>query len=276
MLLEAGAARALGETQGSRLRFVEAPKADSAWAGRRLLLLDDQPAFELSFWCGTCPCLFQRLEGANSTFSGDDRDGPVSANAHGINDQVVNQFGSLLPYGQYVPLLIEVTPRLVHPADPADYFTNEQVATWGVNGFWGLPEYPRTPYYRTYQTRVDADAHLFEFVVPMVPPSWNDRDRVAAYSADLTRGVTPTAVAVATLDVCAPAVDHGRDYYAHWMLTHFLLDGHHKTQAAADTGRPLLLLSLLSTDAGLGTARQVAQVLDIRAADQQSRHPNDE
>lgn len=133
-----------------------------------------------------------------------------------------------------MPVLLEIIPRLVHPADPADYFSHEQVATWSL----GLPEYPRAPYYRTCQTAVHTDAHLYEFVVPMVPPSWNDQARLAAYAADLIRGATPTAVAVAILDVCAPAVDHGRDYYTHWMLTHFLLDGHHHRMQARCRHRP--------------------------------------
>lgn len=154
VLLDAGAPRTLGDTEGSRLRFVEASKADGAWAGRRLLLLDDQPAFELSYWCGTCPCLFQRLEGANSTLSTDDGDNLASAGPPSIDDLVVARFGSLVPHGQYAPVLLEITPRLVHPAEPADYFSHEQVATWGINGFWGLPEYPHTPYYRSYQTAV--------------------------------------------------------------------------------------------------------------------------
>src|SRR3712207_8981309 len=62
-------------------------------------------------------------------------------------------------------------------------------------------------------------------VVPMVPPTWNDAARVEEYAERLQASSTPTAVAVSTLDVCAPAVDHGTDYYAHWGLTHFLLDG---------------------------------------------------
>jgi hypothetical protein len=127
----------------------------------------------------------------------------------------------------------------------------EQVTTWGLDAFWGLPHYPRTPYYRTYKAPVGADAHLYEFVAPMVPPSWNDRQRVSLYAASLAAGATPTAVAVSILDVCAPAVDHGVDYHAHWALTHFLLDGHHKIHAAAEAARPLQLLSLLSLDASL-------------------------
>ena len=71
------------------------------------------------------------------------------------------------------------------PMKPGDYFADEQVATWNVERFWGLPQYPQTPYYRTFETAVSRDAHLYEFVVPMVPPNWNDLARVAAMANQL-------------------------------------------------------------------------------------------
>ncbi|HCT75354.1 MAG TPA: hypothetical protein DGG94_07120 [Micromonosporaceae bacterium] len=273
MLLAAGPARVVGAASEFRLRFGEGPKIpESEWTGRRLLWLDDKPAFELSFWCGTCPFLFRRLEGAASTCSIADVGGRLADGLQDIDDDVVDQFGSLLPRGEYLPLLLRIEPRLVRPAQPGDYFVEEQVATWGLNSFWGLPEYPHNPYYRTYETVIDADAHLFEFVVPMVPPSWNDRQRVASYVSELADVATSTAVAVSILDVCEPAVDHGAVYFAHWALTHFLLDGHHKMQAAADSGRPLQLLSLLSIDAGLSSSDQVARIPSLRMAAPTRRH----
>ena len=272
MLLAVGTPRIVGKAIEPRLRFVEQTKPDGAWAGRRLLTVDDVPAFELSFWCGTCQFLFERLQGATTTFSPNDTD-RLTTGPGGLDDEVISRFGSLLPEGQYRPLLLQVEPRLIHPSKSGDYFAEEQVATWGLESFWGLPAYPRTPHYRTYETAVDADAHLYEFVVPMVPPSWNVRDRVAAYAAELAGGATPTAVAVSILDVCTPAVERGADCYTHWALTHFLLDGHHKMQAAAETGRSVRLLSLLAADAGLAEAAQVAELPTLRATTPQTRSP---
>lgn len=117
------------------------------------------------------------------------------------------------------------------------------------------------------------DAHLFEFVVPMVPPSWNEAARVEEHAKRLEASSSPMAVAVSTLDVCAPAVDDGTDHYAHWGLTHFLLDGHHKLQAAAESGRPLRLLSLLSIDASLATAEEVGRVPELRSRTRAGREP---
>jgi hypothetical protein len=160
--------------------------------------------------------------------------------------------------------LIKVAPRPVTPSRAGDYFCEEQVATWGVDSCWGLPHYPSTPYYRTFETAVNAEAHLFEFIVPMLPPSWNDAARVAQYATRLRSSDRPTAVAVASLDVCQPATFHASDYFAHWGLTHFLLDGHHKLQAAAESGTAVRLLSLLSLDGSLATRAEIMQLGDLR------------
>ncbi|GGQ85139.1 hypothetical protein [Streptomyces flaveolus] len=62
-------------------------------------------------------------------------------------------------------------PRLVIPEKEGDYFSGAQVTTWGIDQFWGLPQHPHTPYYLTFETAVSSDAHLYELVVPMVPPT---------------------------------------------------------------------------------------------------------
>ena len=266
MVIATGPPRALGTESEPRLRFGEEEKAEGAWAGRRLLLLDEKPAFELSFWCGTCQFLFKREPGANETVSLAGVEARLATGIDHLDEEVISAFAGLLPRGDYVPLLLQVKPRLVRPVEAGDYFAEEQVATWGVEAFWGLPEYPRTPYYRTYETAVNPEAHLFEFVVPMVPPSWNDAKRVQSHRQQLADSSRPTAVAVSTLDVCAPAEDwNSTDYFDHWGLTHFLLDGHHKFQAAADDDRPLQLLSLLSLEASLAPAERVAQVPELRS-----------
>lgn len=239
----------------------------------RQLLLSGNPAFELSLWCGTCPFLFERKDGANSTLSAGI--GQVAVLEQGMTSadvQAVASVASLLAEDEYLPLLLQVTPELVSPLSERDYFSHEQVATWGIDSFWGLPEYPRTVYYRTFETAVDKDEHLYEFVVPMVPPGWNDRARVGHYEALLRAVTTPTAVALSTLDVCQPATDtDASDYYVHWGLTHFLLDGHHKLEAAARLGAPVQLLALVSSGGSLAGAEDLARLPAIRARDAVTR-----
>ena len=69
----------------------------------------------------------------------------------------------------------------MYPAGEGEYFADEQVRTWGTDSFWGLPGYPRTPYYWAGTRPVAKSARVFEFVVPMVPPSWNNPGTVTQY-----------------------------------------------------------------------------------------------
>ncbi len=239
-------------------------------------MLDDRPAFELSFWCGTCSFLFERLEGANEKLSLESQQDLLNSGLDVIDQGVLEAFGELLPRGEYLPLLLELQPRLTYPSDGGDYFSHEQLETWRVDSFWGLPNYPRTPYYRSFQAPVPGgtsrigeptDGHLFEFAVPMVPPSWNDAARVTIYREALGQGTPPTAVAVSLLDICQPAMLEGPEesYYAHWCLTHFLLDGHHKMQAAAETERALRILALVSIDHSLAPRESILRLNTLRA-----------
>ncbi|WP_378742827.1 hypothetical protein [Nocardia brasiliensis] len=267
-MFASGAIRELGsDPRHAVVRFGEEPNPGPAQAAQRVLLVDGQPAFELSYWCGTCPMLFKRREGAHKTLSVASLAERLTAGLDALDESVIAPFAELLPFGRYVPMLLGIDPRLVHPLDPDDYFAHEQVATWGIDSFWGLPNYPQTVYYRTFDAPVSADAHLHEFVVPMVPPTWNDATRVAQYQQQLQTSSTPTAVAVSLLDICQPAMaDESRDdYYIHWSLLHFLLDGHHKLEAAARSHRPLRLLSLLSVDDSLAEQHDIDRLTTVRA-----------
>lgn len=155
----------------------------------------------MSFWCGTCPLVFQRLEGANRTLSADSLTQRLDEGPEVYDEVLAEAVGANLLDGVYLPVLLEIHPQLVYPGQEGDYFCEEQVDTWGIDPFWGVPETPRTPYYRTPSRVVSADALLFEFVVPLVPPSWNDAQRVASYVDLLAQTSMPTCVALSVLDI---------------------------------------------------------------------------
>jgi hypothetical protein len=237
-------------------------------ARNRYLTLDGREAFELSFWCGTCPFLFERKSGANRTLSPEGLTARLNQGLEDVDLDVVAAASELLPEGQYLPVLTEVTPRLVLPGRTGDYFAEEQVRTWGISNFWGLPEYPRTPYYRGAAEPAGEGARLFEFIVPMVPPSWNEPDRVGNYEERMASGQVPACLAVSILDICEPAVagpGAAEPDLVHQGLAHFLLDGHHKMQAAAQASRPVRLLSLLSIDHSLAARDAILAVPAILA-----------
>lgn len=253
VLLAADPVRELG-SPSPRLVFSDLPN-------RRTLSVDGATAFELNWWCGTCPYLFERQPGARTAPSVDGLRDRLDSGLDRVDDDVVTAYGSLLPEGGYLPMLLEATPRRVAPGGVGDFFTAENRVTWGQ------PEAgasPGTEYYRTFETRIDDDAHLYEFVVPMVPPSWNEPATVDEHAERLAKGAAPTAVALTTLDVIDPVwAEAGSDLHTQWCLTHFLLDGHHKIAAAARLGRPMRLLALLSLDNSLADEDQVARLHEL-------------
>lgn len=248
---------------------VPQPAPGAAYSSRRLALRGE-PAFELALWCGTCPAIFQKLSEPEAADLGvvNER---LRTGLDAIDDGVLASYSAVLPASTYRALLLEMTPQLVRHADASDYFTHEQVGTWGAPGYAGAGEDPRTPYYRTFETPVDEHGHLYEFVIPMVPPQWNDRARVAEYAQ--AESGTPTAVAYSLLDIVHPIFDEGTDRHVHWVLMHFLLDGHHKFEAAAAAGRPVRLLSLLDENMGLASPASVDTMVQARGRARVARVP---
>jgi hypothetical protein len=260
----------MGVSEERALVAVPTPKPPrgTAFPPRRLTLRG-VPVFELGLWCGTCPALFQRLSEPEATDLGASNE-RLNAGLGAIENDVLQTYGKILPQSLYTALLVDVTPRLVTPGSEGDYFSHEQVATWGVDPVFGSPETPGTPYYRTFEGPVGPDQHLYEFVVPMVPPDWNDRERVSAY-AERSGTTLPTAVAYSLLDVIQPAMEDGDDYYEHWVLTHFLLDGHHKVQAAATAGRPVRLLCLVDERISIASSDDLAILIEARSKPRRAR-----
>ncbi|HVE80227.1 MAG TPA: hypothetical protein VNA89_15280 [Gemmatimonadaceae bacterium] len=231
----------------------------------RFLTLDGAPAYHLGNICNTCQLLFQRLDGANRTLSADRLGAELGAGRPSLDPSWLRAVGDLLPPGDYLPFYAELPPALVRPGGPGDYFAEEQIATWGVDAFWALPHDPRTEYYRGRRVELPRgrgwNRAIFEFVVPMVPHTWLDVERVTEYRVRAA-GEPPTALALSVLDVKMPATwDQEPAVAEHWCLVHYLLDGHHKTYAAALAGAPVGVLSYLAVGESLAERGDVLEAV---------------
>ncbi|HEX3131350.1 MAG TPA: hypothetical protein VH394_28695, partial [Thermoanaerobaculia bacterium] len=101
-------------------------------------------------------------------------------------------------------------------------------------------------------------------VMPLHDPAQLDRGRVEHWKRQLEAGRNLTAFAVSVLDNQQPAMevrDPTYPYAEQFLLTSCLLDGHHRVQAAAETGAPLRILSLLARDFSLASAEDLETVL---------------
>ena len=134
---------------------------------------EDARAYIIGGACDTCAFLFERQSGANQKVSPTVVRQQFRQGLRTTDSAVVEAVSTLLPGGTYVALLQRVLPRLVYPRLDGDYFAHEQVELWGVDPFFGLPSDPHVPYYRTRSADgVEPRAAFFEFVIPMVPPTW--------------------------------------------------------------------------------------------------------
>ena len=230
----------------------------------RYLRIEGRRAYEVGNGCETCTFWFTRLEGANSNVSVDGIRSRLAEGLQSVMDPAVEEFSRVLSSGKYIVALLDILPRLVGPTDADGYFAREQVDLWGTDGFWGLPHYPHSEYYRFDDREVTPTAKLFEFVIPMYPSTWLKSDTVDSYTAQLGRSELPTAVSLSVLDIKQPAVwTEGTQINTHWCLAHYLLDGHHKLYAAASEGRPVRMVSFVSIDQGVSTEEDVATALGI-------------
>ncbi|HTT22294.1 MAG TPA: hypothetical protein VMG82_25425 [Candidatus Sulfotelmatobacter sp.] len=249
-------------TTNSRIGFAtEGGGAHKIWD--RYLTVDGKRAYHLGNICQTCRFLFERLDGANKSINIDSAVDALASGIRGISDPTVAQLGMGLPSDDYVVCLSETTLQLVLPGQQDDYFVKEQTALWGIDGFWDLPHDPRVPYYRAGEVSLRKGAKLFHFVIPMFPENWLDKKVVSEYVRQIDDGGMPTAVAISLLDVKGPADWEGEiDPTEHWILSHFLIDGHHKVCAARQSGRPVRLLSFISSTHGISTREQIERTVD--------------
>lgn len=221
----------------------------------RYLALRDDPVFEIGNICGTCTYWFRRLPAKAEPVDVEAVQDRLTAGLTGLEAESVGAFAGLLQPGAYIAALFSLTPRCVVPGSEADYFTSEQPADW-KDLQDDEREDPGIPYYRVGDAaasfRDPNDDRFFDFIIPLQPPEALDPARINFFEDRLARGDRPTAVAVSVLDI--------RQYYdslsAHWCLGHYLLDGHHKVEAASRSGRPITLLSFIADGQGISSPEQ--------------------
>jgi hypothetical protein len=237
----------------------------------RHLTLDGRRAYLLTTLCDTCPFLFERSEGANQSVDVAEFAETLRAGLSELDPSVIEAASRAMPDGRYRVALLDVMPKLVWPGEDDDYFTHEQLDLWEIDPFWGLPNSPRVPYFRTADVRVSDHARLFEFVVPMFPPRWGNEEAVADYSERASRGEHPTALSLSILDVRQPADWEGDpEIDQHWCLAHFIADGNHRVYGAAEAGKPARLLSFVSDDWSVASWGEIEEALALLAADNYS------
>ena len=220
----------------------------------RFIFIDGKPAYEIGNICGTCSFYFERLDGANQSIHPTELIQQLNEGLGEIKKNTIEKIAEIIPDGKYEVLMLAVHPQKVDLGKERDYFANEEVDLWGIDGFWGMPHNPKIQYYRGTDQPIKQDEKVFEFIVPIFPQTWLDPVRVDFYKELFQIGKTPTAICLSVLDIKAPPnwmAERKPEYTAHWCLAHYILDGHHKIFAAMELNKPINIVSFLATEQGI-------------------------
>ncbi|MGH7780739.1 MAG: hypothetical protein ACREQR_13020 [Candidatus Binataceae bacterium] len=234
------------------------------------LTVNGRRVFQYGCPCGTCGITFKKVASAVDRVSDAEAAGLLGALDHVPSESALRRLARILPKGAYHLAVIGAPVRLVIPGAPDDYFATDVVRLFGLEPpEYEKPEDPGTPYYRlgshhelavpypggeipvirySYPTRVTKTL-LTQIVMPLQNPATLERDRVEYWKSRSRAGHPLTAFAVSVLDSQSPEVwkgDKDYPYEGQMLLTHCILDGHHRVQAASETGSPVRILSLLA------------------------------
>lgn len=228
----------------------------------RFLTVHGKKTYHIGNICGTCRFFFEELGGISRAKTDNVTITTlVQAMTQGllsIEPSFLEGISPIIPNGEYVVSLIQTKPRLVTPGYDEDYFAHENVWQWGLET-WDLPHYPKIKYYRGIDQQLSEKAEFFEFIVPLYPHRWLNKERIAEFQTMISGGTVPTAICLSVLDVKQA---WNRDV-GHSCLTHYLVDGHHKVMAANLERKPITLLAFIAVKEGISTRADIDRVLSV-------------
>lgn len=230
----------------------------------RFITYDGQPLFHIGNVCGTCSFFFERLENAlDKSIVPGELIARLNSGLTSLDPGLVKDYSVLFPDDTYEVLWLEIFPHLVFPNDKNDYFVNDLWKTWEIEE--GENSQANTEYYRGLDKNILEEDKVFEFFIPLYPSSRLHEKRINFYEEQIKMGHKPTALAVSILDVKSPGFypsmdgkEVKPDFLTHWCLANYLIDGHHKIQAAHRQKKSITLLSYLSRGASW---RQVDELI---------------
>lgn len=233
---------------------------------KRVLYIDNKPAYEMGLCCNTCAYYFERLSHSY----------PIEIDAvkinnilyNGVNIKnisiVVDAFSTLLPTGMYYVGLKSIQPQYVSLFSKDDYFVKESIDFYGLDAFYGVPIYPKTNYYRSKDIMLNETHKLFEFFTPSAPKNWLEDSRINKYIDILNENKYnhPTVVALSVIETRSPAMNNNTAIKKHTYLTHYILDGHHKLMASNLSQKNINILSFIAIDKCQMDKNQVENIGD--------------
>lgn len=242
------------------------------WGGmplwNRALTINGVDTFYVGNVCDTCGFFFEKLIGPNSGLEIDDLRTKLEIGTADPSPEVLSTLAQLMPKSDYTVAILKVLPEHVRPLEREDYFAREDFDYQDdydiIENGPPEPHNPKTEYYRiSGRSGVSiedeyATAKAFDFIIPLIAQQSLDRDRIDYFKDAISRGQTTTVVALSVMDIKGPSFKDR----VHWCLAHYVLDGHHKLAAAAETKSEVTLLAFIALEHGVSSSSHVEKLLD--------------
>ena len=235
------------ENTNSKLSF--GTTGGGAWkVWDRFLLYDNEQLFHIGNICGTCAFFFRQIKTDMTTsYTIENIRAEMNSGINKLNDELIKELSTLMPVGEYEILLLEIRPFMTRFNGDGDYFVEEQSKLWDS---MSESEDKGAFYYRGTDSRINETEKLYEFFIPLYQPNCFDESRIEYYQKLIRNGEKPTALALGVVDskecVYCDLPEDG--IVCHWSFANYLLDGHHKIQAAAREKKPITLISFIAKD----------------------------
>jgi hypothetical protein len=234
----------------------------------RFITYNNQQLFHIGNVCGTCNFFFHKLDiTINEKLAPKLLIQKLNEGITKLDKETVEQYSVLFPNDQYEVLLFEFKPKLVFPGDKNDYFSNDLFKTWENDEIENQEEddddeenyidhkKATIEYYRGQDKPIKDEDKIYEFFIPIFQNSQLDEQRIKYYEDLVEAGQKPTVLALSFLDVKCPCfyptingIEVKPDYFTHWCFANYLIDGHHKIQAAYRKQKSITILTFLAKE----------------------------
>lgn len=234
----------------------------------RFISYDGEQLLHLGNICGTCAFFFHQInEPVKQGISIEETRSLLNAGVLSLDDELIDKLAQLMPIGDYEVSLFQINPYQTKVNGDKDYFKEEQAPLWYGN----MEEHSEDlgegmSYYRGEDKVIDVGTSFYELLVPIYQPNYLDEERVLYYQEQIRAGYKPTVVSLGMFEIREAlrwfAEDDDDTEYHHAYLMHYLLDGHHKIQAAARESKPITLISFVQKDKAFDVVNKIVKIYD--------------
>lgn len=218
----------------------------------RFITYNNEQLFHIGNVCGTCNFFFHKLDiSINEKIAPTSLIQKLNAGVSKLDKQIIDDFSVLFPDDSYEVLLFEFLPKQTFPNDKNDYFANDLFQTWEDRNK-GQSE-ANIEYYREQDKPIKDDEKIYEFFIPIFPNNQLDEQKIKYYEEIIEAGQKPTVLALSILDVKCPLFNPTindeevePEFFTHWCFANYLLDGHHKIQAAYRQQKSITIMTFLA------------------------------